>query len=185
MTVGKFNLITGPMFSGKTEELLRIANLYKIANKKILICKPKKDDRYGESVVCTHSNTACTAKDITYVRDIFPVLANSFDSYDAIFIDEFQFLEDVDMKDIFVLTEEYKVDVYVCGLVLDSFRKPFESMEKILPYASVTEFCAVCDNCGNFEGKYTFRLGNSCDQVYLGGKDTYNALCKDCFLKLS
>lgn len=179
-----FILITGPMFSGKTEELLRIANRYQIAGKHILVLKPKKDKRYGENVVVTHDNNGVAATEIISLLDVFPLLENHRRKYDAIFIDEFQFLQDVDIDLVRDIVEVRGISLYVSGLVLDSFREPFSSMVKILPYANILQLNAVCNFCGGFSAKYTYRKTKSDEsQILIGGKNLYSAICLDCLLK--
>lgn len=183
MSIGKFRLITGPMFGGKTEELLRLATRYTIAGKTIILFTSKDDTRYGDGIICTHNKKGVPARKITNFEDIFPAIMNYRKPIDAVFVDELQFINNVTAKNLFTLLETHGVSLYASGLILDSFRIPFPGMKEILPYAEVTHLNAVCDLCGNFEAIYTFRFAEDSTQVLLGGKESYCALCKDCYHK--
>ena len=172
------------MFCGKTEELIRVATRYTIANKRVLVCNPKKDKRYGTGVICSHNEKALQSHSITKLQDILPKIHNHRQGYDGIFIDEVQFVENLDIKDIRYVTEELGIDLYFSGLTLDSFRDPFPEIIKILPYADVLHLEAVCDFCGSFTAKYTYRLTTtSKEQLFVGGKESYCAICADCLIK--
>jgi thymidine kinase len=180
-----FAFITGPMFSGKTEELLRIAHRYEIAGKKILVLKPKKDKRFGKGVISTHNNRSVVARDIKSFEDIYPIVSNHAEGFDAIFIDEIQFVEDVKIESIRYIVEQLKIDLFVCGLTLDSFRNPFPNMWSILPYAEIKQLHSVCNYCGDFSALFTYRKGQeSTEQVFVGGKNEYSAICQTCLMKM-
>lgn len=184
MSVGVFKFITGPMFCGKTEELIRIATRYTIGGKRILICSPKRDDRYGAGVICTHNEKAVSAEEIIRFSDVFPKIFNHKKKFDAIFIDEIQFIQDVNIKDIRSITEGLKTDLYVAGLTLDSFREPFPEIMNVLPYAEILQLDSVCDFCGSLYAKYTHRkTTESKQQVLVGGKESYCAICVECLNK--
>lgn len=187
--MAELTFISGPMFSGKTEELLRIANRYVIAGEHILMYKPKRDDRYGEGVIKTHNNKAMVAQEIKSLYSINTDLANRSLGNNplpaAIFIDEVQFLDSSDI-DVFLteVVDKCKVNVYCCGLLLDSYRIPFQTSEKLLVHATKIKMCtAVCNRCGCFDAIYTYRKpeAGSSDQVLIGGSDMYQALCADCY----
>jgi len=169
------------MFCGKTEELLRISNRYLIAEKRVLILKPKKDDRYGTGVICTHNNKATQAIEITEFDDIFPLIFNDTRKFDAIFIDEIQFINAITIDSIRNITEKLDINLYVSGLILDSFRNPFPEILNIVPYAEILELTAVCNFCGEFTAKYTYRIiKEEKEQILVGGKDLYCAICPKC-----
>lgn len=181
MEPGKLVLITGPMFCGKTEELIRIATRYTIANKKVVMFKPKKDGRYGKGVIVAHNEQCIRAEDITKLEDIIPRLININTKIHGIFIDEIQFIENVNIKTIRYLTEEMGIDLYASGLTLDSFREPFKEILGILPYAEIIQLTSVCDFCGGFSAIYTHRKSNKpLTQVLVGGKESYCAICAKC-----
>jgi len=182
----KFVFVTGPMFSGKTSKLIQIARTFVVAGKNIKIYRPKLDTRYGDTGVFTHDQVHIKAKAINGFADILPDLHNG-PNVDAIFIDEVQFLHSFDLDKLFYVIDQYGAFVFVAGLALDAFRKPFEISAKILPYARVITMTAVCDFCKEYNAIYTFRLPETCnsDQILLGEKDIYRAACHDCYLKHS
>jgi len=179
-----FVFITGPMFSGKTEELLRIKNRYSIANKPHLLFKPKKDQRYGKCIVQTHNSHAIVALEIKKFDDIFPYIANSREKIEAVFIDEIQFIESVSVDIIRELTENQGIKLYVCGLTLDSFRNPFPNMKHILPYSKIIQLTSVCSFCGDLNAEYTYRKNSeNTKQVFIGASSEYSAICHNCIEK--
>jgi len=181
---GNFKFITGPMFCGKTEELIRIATRYSIANKSVLICKPKKDDRYGKGVICSHNEKALQAQEIDKLEDILPKLYNYHGGYDAVFVDEIQFVKEVDISIIRGITEDLNINFYASGLTLDSFRVPFDEILNILPYAEILQLTSVCIFCGSFSAIYTCRNDETQkEQVLVGGKEVYSAICANCHQK--
>jgi thymidine kinase len=181
MTPGKFTFITGPMFCGKTEELIRIATRYTIANKRVLVFKPKKDKRYGTGVICSHNQKALLAHEITSFHDILPKIHNHIKGYQGIFVDEIQFINDVNITEIRNITDHLGINLYVAGLTLDSFRVPFEGVLPILPYAEIIYLESVCNFCGSFSAKYTYRKSEeSTEQLFVGGKEAYCAICANC-----
>jgi len=181
---GKFVIFTGPMFSGKTTELLKTARLYKIANKTIYIFKPKLDNRYEEDAICTHNKEAMSSLEINNLDDILPYLANRNFCVDAIFIDEYKFVKNGLHTILLDLCEKHGIDIYISGLALDSYRNPFEEMVNILPYGEVITFKAVCSMCKRFNALFTYRKSTkNKDQVCVGGSEIYEARCGSCYRK--
>jgi thymidine kinase len=185
--IGSFTFIVGPMYSGKTEELIRIASRYKIAKKNIKSFKPKLDTRHGKDVIVSHNQKALAAKDIVNFEDIFPTIHNHSMDIDAIFVDEIQFVKRISVSQLLYLTDELGIDVFCSGLLLDSFRNKFEGACRILPYATeVRMLKSVCSTCGDFNATYTHRKNESNvsgEQVLIGDSSIYSALCPKCFHK--
>lgn len=186
--LGEALFITGPMFSGKTSELLRIFSNYDVAKKRALIVKPFKDSRYGKDVVKTHEGFVITAKNIVSIKDVFPILSNAELAglpIEAVFVDEAQFIEDLCKETIFLITETYKCNLYMSGLTLDSFREPFPNIIPVLPFVTIKQLTAVCSFCGSFNAVFTVRnsIDNS-EQVFIGGIKEYSASCRSCFERL-
>lgn len=181
--MSKLVFITGPMFCGKTEELLRLAKRYEIANKKILVFKPGIDIRYGDDVICSHNKKARTAISIKKFDDIFPYIFNSYQKVDAIFIDEIQFVEEITFDKIKYITEDVGIPIYSAGLTLDSFRVPFPNVMALLPWAEIKQLESVCTFCDSFSAKYTYRLSTKDNQILVGGIEEYCAICSTCLKK--
>lgn len=185
MRCGRLIFYTGPMFSGKTENLITTANKYLISGKRILMFKPKKDVRYADDAICSHKETAMPAISIEKAKDIYPIIANKPSKfYSGIFIDEVQFIQGIDVDFLRIITEDYKIDLYMSGLILDSFRKPFSYILDILPYAEIIYNKAVCTRCGSFDAVYTYRkiLSNN-SSILIGSSELYTSYCSTCYLE--
>jgi len=185
MDTGKAVFITGPMFCGKTEELIRIAHRYKIADKNTLILKKRGENRYGENVIVTHNNRAIKAKEINSFTEVFPVISNmaTYREINAVFIDEVQFIKDITKDNINHVTK-LGINLYMSGLTLDSFQLPFSEIIGFLPYVDIVQLESVCNFCGRFNAKYTFRnFKENTEQIFVGGIDSYKAICASCLNK--
>lgn len=181
---GRFVFITGPMFSGKTEELLNIYKRYILAGKSVLLFKPAIDNRFVAECVNTHCGVSEAAVPICDLAQVFPYLFSYDTEISAVLIDEVQFIS-LDVADVFTITEQNGIDLIVCGLSLDAFRVPFETSAKILPYAEVIQKKSVCMGCGSFDAVYTKRLTGETDKIVVGGSEKYTVLCRECYLKPS
>jgi thymidine kinase len=182
---GTFTFIYGPMFSGKTEELLRIGKRYEIGRKSVVYFKPASDNRYGTNVIITHSKLAKPAREIVSFEDVYPVVQNEL--CHAILIDEIQFLTPPKQEHLFYLMDSLGIDIVASGLVLDANRTPFPTSTFLLPYVDIhIKLESVCNACGNFDAMYTqlkagsFKTG----QVLIGGSELYRALCKNCYANM-
>lgn len=188
---GRLEVITGPMYSGKTEELIRRLRREMIAKRAVTIYKPDIDDRYGDDYgvqnIISHNGStleAWTAKtDICDARELFP----PYDTNDVIGFDETQFFS----NDIVGIIEEIVYQgwhVYVAGLDMTYRREPFGPMPTLMSIAdSVTKLTAICNECGE-DAMFTQRLIDgepapfAGETVQVGGLDTYEARCRGCFL---
>ena len=177
---GRIDLIIGPMFSGKSTELLRRVRRYKYAGKNCLVLKYSKDKRYSENDIMTHDLTnSLPAINVSKLSDI------SFDEsnpYDVIGIDEGQFF-----PDLYEFTERAAnlgMVVVVAALDGDFQRKPFGKICELVPLAeSVTKLSAVCTSCKNNSASFTQRTTNDTAQEVIGGAEMYRPVCRKCFFK--
>ena len=173
---GKIHLIMGPMFSGKTTELLRIYNRFRIANKLCILVKYKNDTRYdNDNKVVTHNNNWNDAQfACTHLSDIFK--NEKLIKSDIICIDEIQFFPDADvMCDMWANNGK---TVVVSGLNGDYNREPFEMISKLIPKSeNITYLTAVCKETGN-DAHFTNRKTDSKDKLLIGGEETYSAVCR-------
>jgi len=186
---GRLEVITGPMFAGKTEELIRRAVREQIAKKKVVILKPSIDTRYAEDKIVAHNGRAldCIAVSCNFdFHQLEPKLQKEILSADVICIDEVQFFSDNIITFCEWLAQRGK-KVIVAGLNLDFKGDPFGPMPYLLALAdSVTTLTAVCSICGK-EATRTQRLINGkpapkgSPQVLVGGLETYEARCRDCW----
>lgn len=174
---GWVEVICGPMFSGKSEELIRRVTRSQIARIPVQVFKPAIDDRYAVTEVVSHSALKIEA---IPVANSLELLRSINDSTRVIGIDEGQFFDDglVDIVDNLAATG---LQVIVAGLDTDYLRRPFEPIPTLCDRAEyVTKMLAVCHRCGG-PALYTQRIVQSDDLVVLGAEDAYEARCRMCY----
>jgi thymidine kinase len=178
---GKLTVIVGPMYSGKTTELLSYMEIYKLGRKKTLLFKPALDVRYGTSVVKTHSGLEAQAVPVEFTKDMLPYLR---EKVDAVFIDEVQFFDKDLVKLVRKLLDE-NVNVFCAGLDMTFKQNPFETTMLLLALANeVTKKKAVCHVCGEYNATLTYKISDSDSEIDVGGKEKYIAVCRDCYNRL-
>lgn len=174
---GWVEVICGPMFSGKSEELIRRVTRSQIARIPVQVFKPALDDRYGETQVVSHSALKVEA---TPVADSLELLRSVREYTQVIGIDEGQFFDE-GLVDVVDNLAAKGVQVIVAGLDTDYLRRPFEPIPTLCDRAEyVTKVLAVCHRCGG-PGMYTQRIVQSDDLVVLGAEDAYEARCRMCY----
>jgi thymidine kinase len=174
-TEGEIQLIFGPMFSGKTTELLRRIKRYKIANRICLLIKYRVDDRYSNENVSTHDKQMCKAKPVEHLRD---ALEEAFEAQ-VIGIDEGQFFPAI-VEFCELLASRGKI-VIVAALDGTFERKPFGKVLELVPLAEkVTKLSAICYICKK-DASFTWRLGNEKKVEVIGGDELYTAVCRTCY----
>jgi len=175
---GSIEIICGPMFSGKTEELIRRLKRSIIAKKKILVFKPKIDDRYSDEYVVTHNKNSI--KSISINSNSENKILDLSTGVNTIGIDEIQFFSENIISVCIELSKKGK-RVIVSGLDKDFEGKPFGIMPNLLCEAEyVTKLNAICNKCGDY-AYFTKRISDDKDQVVLGEKDIYEANCRQCY----
>lgn len=170
---GKIEVITGPMFSGKTTELLRRLERYILAGKTYRVYKPKIDIRKQNTSIQTIRNKI----------EVFPayVSKTNFIVSDAevIVLDEAQFFPENIVKACQEIRSYGKV-VLIAGLDMDYKRQPFGYMGQLMSIAdSVTKLTAIC-SCGK-DAIYTKKIISSDNLIEIGDKDKYIPCCADCY----
>ena len=182
LEIGSIEMITGPMFAGKSEELLRRINRLKYAKKKYLVFKPSIDNRYSETEVVSHNKRSSKAIAISKSEDIYQYYTNDID---VVCIDEIQFFDEGIIKIIDDLANDGK-RVICAGLDCDFKGDPFPISAKILAKAEyVTKLTAICCVCGR-EATMTQRLINGVPAsrkdpvVLVGASESYEARCRHC-----
>lgn len=180
---GRIEVITGCMFAGKTEELLRRLRRAEIANADIEIVKPEIDDRYGEETVGTHVGRTWEARIISLDEEGRDEL-NSIDA-DIIAVDEFNFFDSSFVPVLNELANDGK-RVMVSGLDQTYRGEPFSPMDEAIAIADgVDKLSAVCEKCGS-EATKTQRIINGepakADEptVVVGAEESYQARCRKC-----
>lgn len=177
---GWIEVICGSMFSGKTEELIRRLRRAEFANQRILLVKPKLDDRYHKDDVVSHKGSSFTAIGVDHARDILDL----WQKEKVVAIDESQFFDD-ELVSVCNALAEKGVRVILAGLDMDFKGAPFGPIPKLLAVAEyVTKVHAICVSCGNL-AQFSHRTVEGNDQVLVGAVEEYKPLCRSCYNKIS
>ncbi len=173
---GWLEAICGPMFSGKTEELIRRLNRAIIAGQKVEIFKPSIDKRYDKENVISHNKNSIRSTVVNFADDILLLSGES----DVIGIDEVQFFDDQIVRVANKLANQGK-RVIMAGLDIDFEGKPFGPMPMLLAHAEyVSKLHAICVKCGAL-ASFSYRLSDQISQILIGEKDFYEPRCRRCF----
>ena len=177
-TQGWIEVVCGSMFSGKTEELIRRLNRARIAKLKVEIFKPGIDTRYSEEDVVSHNANAVNSIPVENAQQIL-FYANDVD---VIGIDEAQFFGS-ELVDVCQHLANQGIRVNVAGLDMDFLGKPFGPMPDLMAIAEdVTKVHAICMRCGSL-AQYSHRTIAGDKLVVLGETESYEPLCRSCYLK--
>ena len=175
---GRIEVICGSMFSGKTEELIRRLRRAKFARQSVEIFKPAVDVRYSAVNVVSHDDNSIPSTPVDSAQNIL-LLASGVQ---VVGIDEAQFFDD-GLVDVCNQLANSGVRVIVAGLDMDYLGKPFGPMPKLMAIADdVLKVHAVCVRCGAL-AQFSHRLAKTDKLVLLGETDSYEPLCRKCFLK--
>jgi len=172
---GWIEVITGCMFSGKTEELIRRLKRAKIAKQTVLVIKPKIDNRFSATEIVSHSEQSLESVVVEKANDILALAEN----HQVIGIDEAQFFSQDLLAVCNTLADSGK-RVIVAGLDQDYKGLPFDPMPQLLAMAEyITKTLAICVNCGNPADR-TQRKTMTQERVVVGAGDIYEARCRKC-----
>ena len=174
---GQIETITGSMFSGKTEELIRRLKRARFARQKVEIFKPSVDTRYSDTDVVSHDDNSFRSSVVENSSNILLLSGN----VDVVGIDEAQFF-DKGLVDVVQQLANQGIRVIVAGLDMDFKGMPFGPMPGILAISDyVTKVHAICVRCGSI-AQFSHRISAKDQVVLLGEKDIYEPLCRSCFL---
>ena len=174
---GWIEVITGSMFSGKSEELIRRVRRAEIARQRVQVFKPQVDTRFAEDFVVSHSDIRFAAENVGSARELLDAVRPDTE---VVAVDEGQFF-DAELPMILSTLADQGKRVIVAGLDQDYLGKPFEPMPQLLAIAEyITKTLAICMACGN-PANHTQRLVASRDRVLLGADGMYEARCRHCF----
>jgi len=178
---GWLEVICGPMFSGKSEEMIRRLRRAEIAGQRAVIFKPRIDDRYDGADVVSHAGARMRAVPVSSVTE----LEARASGYDVVGIDEVQFFEPAVVAAALDLADR-GARVVAAGLDQDFRRFPFGPMPELLSHAEfVDKLQAVCHRCGG-PATTTQRLVDgrpapySGETVVVGAAEQYEARCRGC-----
>ena len=178
-------LILGPMFSGKSTELLRRCRTYEAIDKSVVVINSHLDTRCAHDEVQTHSKQTHKAVKVQRLLDFYSTY--NMDDYHIIAIDEAQFFPD--LLDFIKIIESMEVVIIIAGLDGDSNRKPFGQILETIPYANtVTKLQAMCMiSKDGTPAAFTQRLHhvseNSTQQIQIGDQDKYFSVCRKMYLR--
>ncbi len=180
---GTLEVVCGPMFSGKSEELIRRLRRAQIAKLNVLTCKHSLDDRHTLECVVSHDGNKLEAEAIQSIEEILTFERKK--NFDVIGIDEAQWFGNQIVSVVCQLIDAGK-RVIVAGLDLDFRGVPFGSMPTLLAIADhVVKLQAICTICGK-DAHFTQRLVNgkparySDPVILVGAQEAYQARCRDC-----
>jgi thymidine kinase len=177
---GWIEVVCGSMFSGKTEELIRRLKRAQFANQKLLLFKPKIDDRYHEENVVSHQGSSLSARVIDHSSEILKIWTNE----KVVAVDEAQFFDDGILEVSNKLAKK-GARVILAGLDMDYKGVPFGPMPSLLAIAEyVTKVHAICVSCGNL-AQFSHRTAAETGQVLVGAVEKYQPLCRSCYNKIT
>jgi thymidine kinase len=176
---GCIEVVCGSMFSGKTEELLRRVKRARLARQRVMLFKPRIDNRYDDVKVVSHEGLKADAIAVSSAAEI-----RAFDGVlqaSVVGVDEAQFFD----EGVLAVAEELAnagVRVILAGLDQDYLGKPFGPMPALMAIAEyVTKLHAVCTQCGAPACR-SQRLIGAEGQLFVGGATDYEARCRKCFV---
>ena len=173
---GWIEVICGPMFSGKTEELIRRLRRAKIAKQRVAIFKAGIDTRYEEDQLVSHSQQKIPSIGI---RNAWDILSHAKDA-DVFGVDEAQFLG-IELVEVAAELAGDRKRVIIAGLDTDYRGLPFEPIPQLLAIAEyITKELAICVQCGN-PAKFTQRIIESGELILVGAQEAYEPRCRRCF----
>lgn len=174
---GWIEAICGPMFSGKSEELIRRLRRALIARKRVQVFKPAIDNRYSMSEIVTHADVRMRSEAVNGAGEL---LAKMDWHTQVVGIDESNFFGPELVTVANQLADAGK-QVIIAGLDTDFMGRPFTPMPDLLAVAeSITKMLAVCMRCGA-PAKHTQRLLGSDELIMVGADGAYEARCRRCF----
>jgi len=175
--MGWIEVVCGPMFSGKSEELIRRLRRAEIARQRVQIFKPSLDDRYSNSEIVSHSQLRIDSQAVESAADIMQRIEARTE---VIGIDEANFLGN-GLVEVVTRLADLGKRVIVAGLDTDYLGRPFDPIPALLALAEqITKTLAICMRCGN-PAKFTQRLIASDDLIVVGAGGMYEARCRRCF----
>jgi thymidine kinase len=175
--IGWIEAICGPMFSGKSEELIRRLRRARIARKHVQVFKHALDHRYSTDEIVSHDDQRMRSEVVSSAQEI---LEKTDGRTQVIGVDEANFFG-TDLVEVSAELADGGKQVIVAGLDTDFLGRPFSPMPELLCLAeSITKTLAICMRCGN-PAKHTQRLVESVDLLVVGATDMYEARCRRCF----
>jgi thymidine kinase len=179
--LGFLKIILGPMFSGKTTELLNIYRLYNLCDISCCVINHTSDIRYHKTMLSSHDKIMIPCFSVNNLISIL----DKVDNYRVFLINEAQFFNDL-YTTVFTLVEKYNKRVYICGLDGDFTRSKFGQIIDLIPLADeIEKKKAICMGCKDgTAGIFTQRLSDEKGQRIVG-IENYRSVCRKCFNKIT
>jgi len=179
-------LIVGPMFSGKSCEILRRIRMLKVLKKKYLVVKPSIDTRYDENMIVSHNMEKEPCTRLKKLVDIYDINKDIFDKVDTILIDEGQFFDDL-LVIVKKLVEKDNINVIVAGLIGDYNRQKFGQILDLMPFCDLDKIkflTALCVDCmDGTSASFSHRNNISDEQILIGCGDIYSSICRKHYIE--
>lgn len=175
---GYLEIILGPMFSGKTTQLIQHYKKNKYIGKTVCVINYSEDTRYHDDMLSTHDKIMIPC---TFLQKLGDVDKSILDSAHVIIINEGQFFEDL-FEFVLEMVEKQNKSVYVCGLDGDFKRNRFGKILDLIPYCDkLTKLNSLCSVCRDgTPGIFSHRITKETSQVVIGS-DNYQPLCRKCY----
>jgi len=193
---GSISVICGPMYAGKTTQLMKKARKHRYANKKVLVVKPSIDDRFGKSEAVSHDNIRMDAVSLNLLSDCFSMI----DDFDVICIEEGQFFHDLTISSDLLANMGKHVIISMLNGTFERTKFPLSDSNNIFCIADdIIMLKAVCVECGNnavysklknetkhrdnglIFGSIAIEKNPENDNQILQEEFTYIPLCRKCF----
>lgn len=172
---GYLEIITGPMFSGKTSKIIDLYNkLYN--NDNILVINYYKDTRYSDTHLSNHDNKIIPCVMTNLLSNMTTICMK----YDIIMINEAQFFHDIVDWVKFIIIN-FNKHVYINGLDGDFNADTFGNWLDLIPFSDkITKLHSKCHLCSNY-AIFTHRYIDSNEKILIGSSDMYYPLCRKCY----
>jgi len=178
---GSIEIIVGPMFSGKTDELIKRVNLVNFEkNKKYIVFKPTIDTRTEANSIISRDGKKINAISVSTIDEIEKILKK--DKYDVVAFDEVQFFEKNIVNLVNKLANNHQTRIIIAGLDKDFKGRPFGSVAELLIYADfIDKRTAICVQCGAAASMSQKINTSSNSTIEIGNTDIYEARCRHCY----
>ena len=174
-------LFIGPMYAGKSTELIRLINRFKCLGKNVLVINHVFNNRYGSSSLTTHNKEMV---DNCIILEKLSALENDvLMNNDVIIIEELQFFTDA-FEEVIKWCDIYNKIVICAGLDGDFMKNPFGDVLKLIPHSDkITKLSALCKRCGNGTlAHFSKRITDNNEKTLVGSNDLYEAVCRKHFI---
>jgi len=177
---GYLELVIGPMFSGKTTQLIQAYKKYTYIGKRVLVINYADDKRYHDTMLSTHDKIMIPCIQTSKMRELW--MSREFINSEVVLINEGQFFGDL-YDAVLEMVDIHKKIVYICGLDGDFKREKFGSILELIPHCNkVVKLHSLCSSCKNGNpGIFSHRLTRDESQILIGS-DIYVPLCRKCYL---